>query len=499
MEQFRFADKNEQVKKINNYVSGSMIIFDALILLVVCISVIQGNRTLLYGIAMVLIMLVTCVTCLVMVKKDPGNTKQRYVAFAGMFLIMLMISFTYSDYYMRFMVTVPFLGTVLYFDKKYSQLCAHGIAIPNIIIFIYRGFVVKNYDSDILEQLGATIVVAVVMYVLMYLATMGKRFSDDSIGKINAEAEQQQLMLTDVMDIAGEIRKGTEQAMELIDSLRTSSQVVNQSVSDISESTSVTAESMQTQNLMTQSIQENIEHAVERSEHMVQIAEESSKLNKNNAQKMGELKAHADVLADTNHQVAQSMKQLQENVGEVRNITQTIFAISSQTNLLALNASIEAARAGELGKGFAVVADEIRNLSERTRLETESIAEILDKLTGNANQTAEAVVKTVEVTDVQDEMIKEVVDKVDELSSNVDGLVEDVAQIDKMIESLSEANGQIVDNITQISATTQEVTACAEQSASITEKNYSNAKNAQEMLAKVLEVSHRMDKYMKEC
>ncbi len=499
MEQFRFADKNEQVKKINNYVSGSMIIFDALILLVVCISVIQGNRTLLYGIAMVLIMLVTCVTCLVMVKKDPGNTKQRYVAFAGMFLIMLMISFTYSDYYMRFMVTVPFLGTVLYFDKKYSQLCAHGIAIPNIIIFIYRGFVVKNYDSDILEQLGATIVVAVVMYVLMYLATMGKRFSDDSIGKINAEAEQQQLMLTDVIDIAGEIRKGTEQAMELIDSLRTSSQVVNQSVSDISESTSVTAESMQIQNLMTQSIQENIEHAVERSEHMVQIAEESSKLNKSNAQKMGELKAHADVLADTNHQVAQSMKQLQENVGEVRNITQTIFAISSQTNLLALNASIEAARAGELGKGFAVVADEIRNLSERTRLETESIAEILDKLTGNANQTAEAVVKTVEVTDVQDEMIKEVVDKVDELSSNVDGLVEDVAQIDKMIESLSEANGQIVDNITQISATTQEVTACAEQSASITEKNYSNAKNAQEMLAKVLEVSHRMDKYMKEC
>ena len=108
MEQFRFADKNEQVKKINNYVSGSMIIFDALILLVVCISVIQGNRTLLYGIAMVFIMLVTCVTCLVMVKKDPGNTKQRHVAFAGMFLIMLMISFAYSDYYMRFMVTVPF-------------------------------------------------------------------------------------------------------------------------------------------------------------------------------------------------------------------------------------------------------------------------------------------------------------------------------------------------------------------------------------------------------
>ena len=46
-------------------------------------------------------------------------------------------------------------------------------------------------------------------------------------------------------------------------------------------------------------------------------------------EKMKELKVHADVLADTNHKVAQSMKMLQENVGDVRNITKTIFAISS--------------------------------------------------------------------------------------------------------------------------------------------------------------------------
>lgn len=445
---------------------------------------------------MLLIMLVTCITCFVLLKKEPGGSKLRYVAFVGMFVIMLMIAFTYNHYYMRFMVTVPFLGTVLYYDKKYSKICACGIAIPDIVIFIYRGFVIKNYDGDILAQLGATIVDAVVMFVLLYLTNMGKRFSDDSIGKINAEAELQQAMLNDVMDIAGEIRKGTEQAMELVDNLRSSSEVVKQSVNDISESTSATAESMQTQNLMTQSIQENIEHTVERSEHMVSVAGESGKLNRSNAEKMKELKMHADVLAQTNHQVAESMKLLQENVGDVRNITQTIFAISSQTNLLALNASIEAARAGELGKGFAVVADEIRDLSERTRRETENIAGILDKLTTNADQTAEAVEKTVAVSDVQDEMIKEVADKVDELSANVDGLVEDVAQIDKMIENLSEANGQIVDNIVQISATTQEVTACAQQSTAITESNFINAVKAHEILAGVMEVSHRMDKYM---
>ena len=46
MEPFKYANKKEQIKKINEYMSTSMILFDALIMLVVTISVIQGNRTL---------------------------------------------------------------------------------------------------------------------------------------------------------------------------------------------------------------------------------------------------------------------------------------------------------------------------------------------------------------------------------------------------------------------------------------------------------------------
>lgn len=497
MDQFKYANKSEQVKKINKYMSTSMIIFDALIMLVVCISVLHGNRTLGYAIMIGTIMLATIITCLVMVKRNPGTGKMKYVAFVGLFLVMFFISFAYNDYYMRFMSIVPFLGIVFYFDKKYSMLCANGIAIPNIAVFLYRAFVLNNYtNDDMLAQLGATVVVAVVMYVLLYLTNVGTRFNDDSIGKITVESEKQQAMVADVMEIAGEVRKGTEAAMNLVDNLKLSSESVKQSVGDISNSTAVTAENMQEQNTMTQSIQQNIESTVERAERMVKVAQQSSELNQMNADKMWELKNHADILADINQQVAQSMKLLQENVGDVREITKTIFAISSQTNLLALNASIEAARAGEAGRGFAVVADEIRELSERTRRETENIANILDKLTSNADQTAQAVEKTVEVNDVQDAMIKDVAEKVDEVSKNVEGLVTDISEIDKILESLSEANSRIVENIVQISATTEEVTAAVQESAAITESNYEDAVNAQEILNGVMEASYRMDKYM---
>jgi methyl-accepting chemotaxis protein len=229
---------------------------------------------------------------------------------------------------------------------------------------------------------------------------------------------------------------------------------------------------------------------------MVRVAERSNEVNTRNMEMMKELKRQADVLAATNAQVAESMRQLRDNVGSVKNITNTIVSISSQTNLLALNASIESARAGEAGRGFAVVADQIRELSEGTRKETEQISTILEELTRNADQTAEAVEKSVEVSNEQDRMITGVADQFDEMNRNVGELVGDISEIDNMIESLSTANNQIVDNIMQLSATTEEVTAAAQQSTEITERNYTDSVEAQKLLHGVLEVSHQMDKYI---
>ena len=211
---------------------------------------------------------------------------------------------------------------------------------------------------------------------------------------------------------------------------------------------------------------------------------------------MDQLRQESEVLAKTNEAVSSSMKQLQQNVTNVKEITNTIFDNSSQTNLLALNASLEAARAGEAGKGFAVVADEIRALSERTRQETENISHILEALEQNANETAKTVGRSVEVGTTQEEMIRDVAQQFTEMNANVDNLVSNISVIETMLGDLSNANTEIVNNITSLSASTEEVTASAQQSSELTDQNLENSQNAKAILDDVLQVSHRMDKYI---
>ena len=72
----------------------------------------------------------------------------------------------------------------------------------------------------------------------------------------------------------------------------------------------------------------------------------------------------------------------------------------------------------------------------------------------------------------------------------------EIESIDNLLTDLSEANNQIVDNISNLSATTEEVTASSMQATEMTVENLDNAEHAKTELTNVLNVSHQLDKYM---
>lgn len=495
--EYRFAKSEEQIRKINKFLCISTAILNVISFIIIFISYMRGYRTELYTFGLLGIMMVTSIGGFIIYKKNKDSVMLRYFMMVGLLIITGLLAYGFNSYYMRVMSMVPFLGCVLFFDTRFAKISGIIVTIENFVITLFRQMVMQDYkDEQFMDNLTISVVIMVIMFVLWYITKVGKMFNDDSLDKAKHEAEMQKSMMDDILNIAEQVRTSTASAMGLMNDLQRSSEIVSSSVGDISTSTSLTAENIQNQSVMTHNIQDNLEKTVTRAENMVRVANRSNELNSENMKYIERLSKESEVLAETNEVVAESMKHLQKNVDNVKEITNTIFSISSQTNLLALNASIESARAGEAGRGFAVVADEIRGLSEKTRQETENIAQILSALEQNANETAKAVARSVEVGNVQEEMIAEVANQFGEMNANVNELVADVDQIEKMLDDLSQANTEIVSHITQLSATTEEVTASALQSSELTEENFRNSKEAREILDGILKVSHKMDKYI---
>ncbi|WP_132944661.1 methyl-accepting chemotaxis protein [Tumebacillus sp. BK434] len=86
------------------------------------------------------------------------------------------------------------------------------------------------------------------------------------------------------------------------------------------------------------------------------------------------------VISQSSQESEQKVLALQTVAEEIIAMVDQIKAISKQTGMLALNASIEAARAGEHGRGFVIVASEVGKLSDQTRLTTEEIEVLVERI-----------------------------------------------------------------------------------------------------------------------
>ncbi len=417
----------------------------------------------------------TAVSWAMYVKNRPGEPL-RYVML-GSFLIgwgYLMVQGT--SVMVGAYIFPVMTALILYYDRKFEKR-----AFASIMAFMVLRGVVLAASGNLLED--------------NITARAAKNFDHDTIWAIKDEQEKQNRMMGDILRISDAVKSEVEHTDGLVENLRDSSQVVHSSIQEISISTQITAESVQEQTTMTSRIKDAIGETAENAKVMVEAAEASTRMVDESMDLINQMRASAGTIGETNAHVADSMSQLQDKAKEVEKITEVIFAISSQTNLLALNASIESARAGEAGKGFSVVAGQIRELSEQTRKSTEQIAGIVKELNTNAQEAVDIVGVSIEASKQQNEMIENAAGGFMAIRDNVETLTQRIGDIDAKIENLVESNNKIIENISQLSATSQQVSASALEAEERSKQNEAEAQEAKQSLNNMQEIVQGFAKY----
>ena len=181
---------------------------------------------------------------------------------------------------------------------------------------------------------------------------------------------------------------------------------------------------------------ESAQKATEQTHSGSQLAQSSSRLMENIAQRV-----------NVSSSTVEGLGKRSDQIGAIVN---TIQDIADQTNLLALNAAIEAARAGEQGRGFAVVADEVRALAERTTKATKEIAAMIKAIqseTQNAvtsmSEGVEEVKRGTAETTRSGEALEDILNKINELTMQI-------SQVATAAEEQTATTQEITNNIQMI-------------------------------------------------
>ncbi|MGN0155785.1 MAG: methyl-accepting chemotaxis protein [Lachnospiraceae bacterium] len=493
----KYSDRGNRIGKINKTALICVTFIEALLIFALLIQTfVTVNSYGKLGIVPIIVLIIGVIVNLVVYFKNKQSEKLKYIMMVTYLIGWGYLMVTGNNILVTSYVFPVMAAMILYYDKKFEKISFY-IILACLVIRLVRWTVTGYLLSDAANGtvLISSLVGFTVILILHIVAKLAERFDNDAVSSLKEEQNMQGMMLQDILSISARVKDGIEQADELVGSLKDSAATVNGAIQEISVSTHATEKNIGEQRDLTSEISQAIGETAESAKAMVEAAHESANMVDENMNVINRIRANAEEIGKTNALAAESMAILQEKAKEVQQITEVIFSVSNQTNLLALNASIESARAGEAGRGFAVVAEQIRALAEETRKSTEEISGIINELNQNAQEAVGTVQSSVDAMSEQNVMIQDASDRFAAIHTHMETLAGHVADMDQKIEVLVNSNNTIIENIDQLSAASEQVAASADEAAQRSEHNQAEAQQASELLNKVEELVHGLNKY----
>ena len=189
---------------------------------------------------------------------------------------------------------------------------------------------------------------------------------------------------------------------------------------------------------------------------------------------------------------------LEEQLGKIGSIVNTISEIANQTNLLSLNASIEAARAGEAGRGFAVVASEISNLADESNDATAQIAEMITSIQESSKEAVSAMEKGLEsvaqgtkVVNHSGETFRLIVERISDISKLAEVMQGIVQELSDGTDNVKSYFGEIDYMSCNVADATSNVSAASQEQAASAQEIYAASQRLTKKIEELNDIIHK--------